>query len=137
MPATYDLTTTVGQARRMLGDTNLVSPLLSDDEIAANLSLYNNLFLAAAECAEDIAARMAQQVNVSVSGSSFSFDQRFQHYTALSKLLRARALRAGVSAFAGGISEFAKQVQITNPDNEEPFFTRDQYTVPASSTSVQ
>ncbi len=50
----------------------------------------NNSDMAAAECADAIAAKYADGFNFSEDGQSFNRRERFEHYTDLAKRLRSR-----------------------------------------------
>jgi len=51
MTVTYDLTTSVGQIRLMIGDTTLTDPIFSDEEITFFLTTWgSDLNLTAAAC---------------------------------------------------------------------------------------
>lgn len=80
--------------RKLVGDTDTNLQLISDEEITFNLTQFSNVYRAAAQTAEDIAATFAQQCDTTNTGDlSVKASQRFQHYTKLAQTLRTRAAR--------------------------------------------
>lgn len=105
-------------------------PLISDEEIAlytTGPSAQANDYLAAAACAQDIAAMMARRVAMSAGGTSVQLNQQAEAFERLAKRLRTQSLRlVGVAGFAGGISITDKSTREEDSDSVVPFFTREQ-----------
>ena len=85
--------------RFLIGDTNPDDPLLQDEEIYFNLlEMNNNIYRAAANSCENLAARfvtLAQSVSKSVGGLSLSqsYGDRGARFQTLAKQLLVRARR--------------------------------------------
>jgi hypothetical protein len=83
--------------RYLIGDTNADDPLLQDEEINFNLlEVNNNIYRAAANSCENLAARyatLAQSTSKSVGGLSLSqsYGDRGQRFLTLAKQLVVRA----------------------------------------------
>ena len=81
--------------RFMVGDTNSTYPQLTDEEIAAALLQQSTVELAAAICAESIAAMMARRVDTTNTASLAVMNSMlYKHYISLSNRLRSRAKKA-------------------------------------------
>ncbi len=90
-PAASDL----DNVRNKLGDVDPDDTdtwLLSDEEIEAEIATYDNLFLAAAECAENIAARFARKVTFSIGRKSKQMSDLSEHFYKLAEKLRERSM---------------------------------------------
>lgn len=83
--------------RLLLGDTDSTDPLVQDGEIAFALSTEINAFLAAAFCADNLAARYTRDESISADGVSVSGASRAQAFRLLASNLRARGARNVVS----------------------------------------
>lgn len=83
--------------RKLVGDTDSAQPLISDEEITFNLTQFSNVYRAAAQTAEDIAATFASKCDTTNTGDlSVKASQRYAQYSKLAQTLRNRASR-GVS----------------------------------------
>jgi hypothetical protein len=117
MPPTYtysfDPSTSAKDAVRFLvQDTNVVTPgaaRLCDEEIDYVLSLKANVFLAAAQCAEDIAAYWAATQNTRIGPLSIEHSQATTFYLALAARLKQTA------------SRWASAVPVFYPTNENRY----------------
>lgn len=79
------------RVRVKIGDTNTDARLLTDNEIGLYLDAWpDNIEMAAAECAEAIAAKFARDYNFSTDGQVFNRRERVAHYSALASTLRKR-----------------------------------------------
>lgn len=97
---TYDPTTSLGQLRLQIGDTDSTSPLFTDQE--ANVYLNNrggNILAAAADLCDVLAARFAVEFDFETDQQRFQRSQRSKQYAELAKTLRIRA--------AGGVASVA------------------------------
>lgn len=75
--------------RLKIGDADPANELLDDDAILMALAAWpGNVDLAAADCAEAIAAKYARDFNFSADGQSFNRRERVLHYMELAKTLR-------------------------------------------------
>lgn len=128
---TYDAqalsTNTMYQVRRLIGDTKPNDQQLYDSEILFALSLYANIYLAAAECARQLASKYAREVNIVQAGSggnlTTNYSDRSKAYAKLALELEQRGMsRGGFMPYAGGISVPDKQAQEDNADRVQPQF---------------
>ena len=79
------------KVRLAIGDTDVADPLLTDAEINVQVANWpDNVELAAANCAEAIAAKYAREFNFRTDLQQFDRSQRVDHYTALAGQLRSR-----------------------------------------------
>ena len=87
------ITSAKDKIRLAIGDTDVAEPLLTDAEIAVQVTNWpGNIELAAANCAEAIAAKFGRDFDFDVDGNErFLRSQRVAHYTALADQLRRRA----------------------------------------------
>jgi hypothetical protein len=118
------------QVRLYLGDTDTVTNLLSDSEVAFLLEDEgNNTLRAAARGAEILAAKAASKAEDKKVGPLQLANRRqseLDRYRLLAKGLWARAATADGSApFAGGISRTDKLTREQDGDRTPSVFTRD------------
>lgn len=104
MTATYNDPVSIPRdgIRMLLGDTNMVQPLLQDEEIDYVLSLWpeqTNPYFQAAYCAEGVAAKFAREINFTADGQNVNADVLQQKYLTLASQLRTR----GNAAFPGSV----------------------------------
>jgi hypothetical protein len=85
---------TKDRLRFMLGDTGPDRWQLTDEEIAAQLTLSAGIFSAAADLAEALAARFAPKGSISIEGLGIGSGQA-RYYLDLAKSYRAQAVLAG------------------------------------------
>ena len=88
MTTTYVLTTTTGQIRLIIGDTDTDNALLTDEEIAVCYSSGGTVTLGAAMAAEAIAAQYAGNATGETIGDYAYTQKTMDHYLSLSKRLR-------------------------------------------------
>ena len=106
--------------RFLIGDTDTNHQLLSDEELDFLISQQHNYYIAAALAADALTAKFAPSTQEKLGDWSQDFQQRYDHFLALSKELRRLAAR-GVKGFFGGIDT------TTEPDvDHEKRFKRDQ-----------
>lgn len=127
MTWTYDtaLATSKDQVRFWLGDTDTSDQLLSDEEIAAQVTAEGTARRAAIACARALAAkfgRKAQSITDDI-GASVRYGDRAQFYLDLAAELKRSSATLAVTPFAGGISIAGKQSQASNTDRVPPAFT--------------
>jgi hypothetical protein len=117
--------------RLRLFDTSSATMKLTDEEIAALVSIAGNRYAAAVLGAETIAGKYAVSVDKTVGKLSISQGSVSQQYTDLAKRLRLEAnLRA--TPFAGGISADQKLSEEQDSDRVAPAFSVDQFEAPGS-----
>lgn len=76
--------------RERIGDTDTADELLGDDEINSQIARWpGNETIAAANCADQIAAKFARGYNVVTDGTQMNRSERVNHYTELAARLRA------------------------------------------------
>jgi|SRR5579885_3248011 len=118
--------------RLLIGDTLSTDPQLQDEEIDAILADEGNDTLrAAVTCAEAVGGLYARRV----SEGNRQAEALLKHYQDLAVRLRRKMARSGVAPFAGGQSQAAKEAQTENDDRVPPFFSRDQWSEPATDQS--
>ena len=112
--------------RFLVGDTNEDDQLVSDEEIEWFIEAFpSNEYHAAAEVAENIAAKFAREINQSADGLSWSGSSLQQQYNDLAERLRAmgrRARRSGFAPYAGGLSKAERQFDDALDDLEKGHF---------------
>lgn len=120
--ADHPLTSQTDEVRFLIHDTDEATALLSDEEIAyiigRQASVYDDMLMAAALCAEIIAGRYAGEVSISSDGVSYSGDQLQQKYRGLAEALRTtyKSLSAvGGAPSAGGISRYEHPDRTVRP----------------------
>lgn len=129
---TWSTTSTARQrdwVRFRVGDTDGRDKLISDEEISAMVAETGNRWLAAAECAEHIAARLAREADISTAGDggqNRALSQRARAYEALAQRLRRRA-SFQATPYAGGISVDDKDDQVDDDDRPVDPFIADQW----------
>lgn len=85
------LTKDIDKVRMKIGDTDEDSPLLTDQEIQTELTNWpDNLDLAAANCAEAIAAAYSREFSFQTDGQQFELSARVSQYMSLAAQLRSR-----------------------------------------------
>lgn len=116
-----------------LGDTvSGADPTLSDEEIAAMLSMASNSVpLATLSSAQGLLARFAQQADFTRSKVSVSASQRFKALERLIAKLEADSFAsASAGPYAGGTSKADKDTMRDDTDAVQPPFSRDDYVFP-------
>ena len=88
MTTTYTLTTTTGQIRLVIGDTDTDNALLTDEEIAFFYSSEGSVTLGAAAASEAIAAKYAANATGETIGDYAYTSKTMDHYLSLAKRLR-------------------------------------------------
>ena len=100
--------------RFLIGDTDMTAPLLQDEEILWEISLWTPInggdpFRVGAACCEAIASKYAGEVSISADGVNYSGQQLQDKYMKLSATLedRYKQMQALQGApYAGGILVF-------------------------------
>lgn len=111
--------------RLHIQDTNPDEPLIADEEILYFLDLEEDTLLAAAACAESIAARFAREAESVTIGDYSEKRGQAARYLALAKTLRQASDKMTLSTpFAGGISRTQKEQVRSDIDRVKPAFYR-------------
>jgi len=109
--------------RNIIGDTIQSDQLLSDQQITWANEQYSNEWLAAAECARNIAIGFARQVDIGEGALKKNYSQRSKQYFRLAADLEQRGYaRGGVQAYTGGTSISDKENSLANTDRVPPNF---------------
>lgn len=112
--------------RLLIGDTDefaLTDRRLEDAEISRFLSLFGDLFYAAAEAASALANKFARLAEGSQGQERLAPMSRAQELRAAAGHLRSRAA-ARATPLAGGISISGKRAVEARTDRSRPSFTR-------------
>src|SRR5512135_2268918 len=97
--------------------------LLQDEEIDYLSSLYPDNYIAAAECAEQIAGRYAgKAVSKRVGDLAITYADRQNKYLERARELRHTAATRSVTPFAGGTSVADMNTRNTDPDRVQTSF---------------
>jgi hypothetical protein len=116
------------RVRFEIGDTNMSAALLTDAEIAFLLAEYPAVMIAAANGAEQIAARYAGKVDSKSGGVSKSSSQLATHYRTLADDLRGRAaINSPALPYVGGLSKQEKVDDANATDMPDPAFAVGQF----------
>ena len=112
------------KVRFLVFDTDTNEQLLSNEEIAWLLSEQTNVYLAAANAAEAIAAKFAKDITRSAVGLSANVGNRAQFYLELAEKLRNQVGTTNKRAevFAGGLSISGKDSLDSDSDAVQPGF---------------
>jgi hypothetical protein len=111
------------QVRLLIGDTNVKSPLMEDEEITFVLTLSPSIWRAAARCCRTIAGVFSRDAD-SVQGElHILYQSRARAYLALAAKYDNDAVALGGGLpYAGGISVVDKLQQVMNSDRVPPQF---------------
>jgi hypothetical protein len=116
-PANSDLDT----VRFYVGDTNINRQLLQDEEVNFTISEYGNLRLAAAVCADAIAAKFSIESNQRVGDISKSLSDVAKAFRQLASDLRAQAGKRAAPSFPAASRDW-KRDQRDDTDLVQPAF---------------
>jgi len=132
--------------RLMIGDTDPLDQLLTDDEILLTTTAQPSNTFAAAACADFIAAKFARRVSTKMGAISISADKKYQQYAALADRLRASGggdLPGGdgsgtptVTMFVGGVSIDQREALRDDDDRIQSSFSVGQDDHPGVASSV-
>ena len=132
MAWTYDLsqlgTSQLFQVRRLIGDVISNDQQISDEEINFALTVRSNIYGAASDCCNYIAAQYSRMVNLVTTGSGGALttnysDKARAYYARAAQLDMMAKVRGGGLPYAGGISLADKQTQMADPDRTPPQFS--------------
>jgi hypothetical protein len=88
---------TIDTIRILIQDTGL-TPILSDSDITAALTVESNIYRASALCCRSLAAYYAKKVSLTVDVIKIENTQKYDHYISLAKVYDARAKEGGGNA---------------------------------------
>lgn len=119
--------------RFLSGDVHDDAPQVSNEEIAAMLTLEGNATAAAAAICEHLASTYAREAQQSVSSggglnTSVSLSEKSRAYAIRAKDLRARATARGAMVYAGGITVASVDANNADTDLIQPELQRDTFT---------
>lgn len=121
---TDTLATNRDKVRFRIGDTNTDKQLLTDNEIAAQLTVFSNdIPLTVVSCIKGIIAKLARDYDRSNVGMSAQRSQQIQHY----RDLLAEYQGSGVEGVAGNAEGFVGGL---SQDTEEDFDDDEDYKGP-------
>jgi hypothetical protein len=131
--------------RLYIGDTDQKQQLLTDGEIDMILGIQTNVVLAAAACADAIAAKFSRRVDKDIGETSISLSDQRKAYQDLADRLRELGgdLIPGGSggrvatAFAGGLSYSGVDAIISDEDFKQPSFELGQDDYPGTTKNTQ
>ena len=131
-----DLSTTLAQVRRLIGDTSSSDAQLTDEEIDFFTDNTPSQYYAAASCAEAIAAGYARRVSKTVGPLSIQLTDRQTTYLTLAGRLRQQAaVVGGITPYAGGISVDDKETVASDTDRFPPLFSKGMEDAPGTNLS--
>jgi hypothetical protein len=131
MSWSYDenLSTNKDKVRSLVQDTDSSVPLISDEEITLQLTLFTSqLFLAAAACCDLISLQLAKQESLETD-LVFDVQKASERYAAMADKYRALATSSAASAgtlpvpYAGGVSYADKDSNRQDTDRVRPSFS--------------
>ena len=114
--------------RFWLGDTDTTDQQLSDEEIAALLTIEGSPRAAALSGARRLLAKYSRLVDKSVGDLSVSYSQRRAGLETLIGSLKRDMVLAGGMPISGGQSKARKETVEADTDRVKPSFHRDQFT---------
>lgn len=106
--------------RFLVGDTDTDDQLVTDEEIAWQLTEEADVYGAASTVAFAIAGRFARKADKSVGDLRVSFSQQVQQYRELAITLRQRQGQSLAEPYAGGISISGKRTVENDTDRVRP-----------------
>lgn len=121
--------------RFLLGDIDNADLLLEDNEVTYLYDEAGDVFRAAADGAERIAAKLAREIDTTAEGNNYRGSQLFAHYNELAVKLRAiadRELRRGVKPYVGGISHNERKKDDADADLIKSYFRSHEHDYPGS-----
>jgi hypothetical protein len=105
--------------RILIGDTDDSNQLLDDDQVALLTASFSSSTLAAAACADALAAKFSRSVTFSVEGLSIQNSQKAANYRALAQRLRAQAVLNDPGALGASVLGVSKGEMDAVDDNTD------------------
>ena len=104
--STAPFSSSMSEIRLRIGDTTSSVAFLQDDEIFGVVdNTGGGTIMAAAVCADLVAASVARKVSITEGAFSASLQMQYQHYRSLAKRLRLEARTGTGLVYGGGISQ--------------------------------
>jgi hypothetical protein len=103
--------------RLLIGDTDDSNQLLDDDQVALLTASFSSSTLAAAACADALAAKFSRSVTFSVEGLSIQNSQKAANYRALAQRLRSQAVLTDPGALGASVLGISKSEMDAVDDN--------------------
>jgi len=110
------------QVRLLIGDVIAIDPQMQDEEIDWLVSQEQNVYAAAAACADSLAARYARQVDKAVGDLRISFSQKQAAYEAMALQLRSRRGNLYQVPTAAGIDVSERKGLEQDESVQQPYF---------------
>jgi hypothetical protein len=127
MTWSYDpeMPTTKDEVRFLIGDTDTTDQQLSNEEVAYLLSEFGSPVLAAQQAAQALAAKFSRLVTKEVGDLRIEYSDRAKAYASMADALGGSTAAAVGNAqlYAGGISIAEKEVDASDEDLVQPYFT--------------
>jgi hypothetical protein len=121
-----DLSTSLAQIRRAIGDVDISNELLSDEEISHAEDLEGSTTAAAARCCEFVAAEYSRKADMQTGKLKISYSQKSAQYLKMADRLRHSDDILALP-YCGAISKDDKETREEDTDRVEPFFRRGMY----------
>ena len=125
MTFTYDLSTTIGQVRLMIGDTDSTDVLLYNEEISAMLTTFNNaIALTSANCARAIGGKYTRKADKQIGDLKIQYMNRSKAFFDLADNIMLNQRGKTLIPYCGGISQSDKSINEDDSDLVQPSFKR-------------
>ena len=105
--------------RLLVGDADPDNQLLTDDQVASLTAQYSSNSLAAAACADALAAKFSRSVTFSVEGLSIQNSQKAANYRALAQRLRSNAILTDDGALGASVLGTSRSEMDAVDDNPD------------------
>lgn len=109
---------------------------LTDEEINYTISQFTNPMLAAASCANALAARYAAFPSKRVGDFSISYGELAKNYAALAAELESKGQTFNLVPWSGGITHSDREIARTDTNRVKPPFRRDQFDNPSGANNL-
>lgn len=103
--------------RLLVGDSDPDNQLLTDDQVTLITAQFNSSSLAAAACADALAAKFSRSVTFAVEGLSIQNSQKAANYRALAQRLRSQAVLTDDGALGASVLGISKSEMDVVDDN--------------------
>lgn len=122
-----DLSTSLNQVRRLIGDVNSTSAEFSDDEVNFFVDAESNIYGASAMACRSLSAKYAVAVDKAVGDLKISLSDKYEHYRKLTQDFELKALKKGApTIYGGGTSRSDKTSRGNDSDRTPNAFVRNQ-----------
>ena len=103
--------------RLLVGDADPDNQLLTDDQVTLISAQFSSSTLAAAACADALAAKFSRSVTFSVEGLSIQNSQKAANFRALAQRLRSQAVLNDPGALGASVLGVSKSEMDAVDDN--------------------